>query len=70
LDGASNPVTNAGVRVVERGRGTLTDAEGKFSISAIPSGAFTLRVTAGAVTLDKAITVPAPVLNDYNVQVP
>lgn len=70
VDAATNPVANAGVRVVERGRSTLTDVAGKFSISAIPSGIFTLRVTAGAVTLDRAITVPAPVLSDYNVQLP
>ena len=50
MDGASNP-RRRGVRVVERGRSTITDVEGKFSISAIPPGAFTLRVTAGAVTL-------------------
>lgn len=70
VDGAGDPVAGAGVRVVERGRGTLTDAEGKFSISALPAGAFTLRVAAGAVTLDSAITVPAPVLGGYNVQLP
>jgi hypothetical protein len=70
VDAGSSPVANAGVRVVERGRSTLTDAEGKFTISAIPAGAFTLRVTAGAVTLDKAITVPAPLLSDYNVKLP
>lgn len=70
LDAASNPVVNAGVRVVERGRSTLTDGEGKFSVSALPAGTFTLRVTAGAVTQDRAITIPAPALNDYNVQLP
>jgi hypothetical protein len=70
VDAASAPVANAGVRLVERGRSTLTDATGAFSLAAIPAGTFTLRVTAGAVTEDKAITVPAPVLSDYNVQLP
>jgi hypothetical protein len=66
-DAASAPVVNAGVRLVERGRSTLTDAEGKFSLSAIPPGSFTLRVTAGAVTQDRAIVVPAPALGGYDV---
>ena len=70
VDAASAPVANAGVRVVERGRSTLTGADGRFSLSAIPSGAFTLRVTAGAVTQDRTITVPTPALNDYDVQLP
>jgi hypothetical protein len=68
LDNASQPVANAGVRLVERGRSTLTDAEGKFSLAAIPAGSFTLRVTAGAVTQDRAVVVPAPALGGYDVQ--
>lgn len=70
VDAAASPVANAGVRVVERGRNTITDAEGKFSVSAIPAGTFTLRVTAGAVTVDRFITVPATALTDYNVALP
>lgn len=66
-DAAAQPVANAGVRLVERGRSTLTDAEGKFSLSAIPAGSFTLRVTAGGVTQDKAIVVPATALAAYDV---
>ena len=68
VDAAAAPVANAGVRVVERGRSTLTEANGTFSLSAIPAGSFTLRVTLGAATQDRAITVPAPALSDYNVQ--
>ena len=68
LDNASQPVANAGVRLVERGRSTLTDAEGKFSLSAIPAGNFTLRVTAGAVTQDRAVVVPATAVAGYDVQ--
>jgi hypothetical protein len=70
VNGAAAPVANATVRVVERGRGTLSDANGTFSLSAIPAGTFTLRVIAGAVTQDRPITVPAAVLTDYNVQLP
>jgi len=68
VDAASQPVVNAGVRLVERGRSTLTDADGKFSLAAIPAGSFTLRVTAGAVTQDRAIVVPAPAVAGYDVQ--
>jgi len=68
LDAASAPLVNAGVRIVELGRSTLTDAEGKFSLSAIPAGNFVLRVTAGAVTRDRSIVVPAPALGGYDVQ--
>jgi hypothetical protein len=68
LDAASAPLANAGVRLVERGRSTLTDAQGRFSLSAIPAGNFTLRVTAGAATKDRAIVVPAPALGGYDVQ--
>jgi hypothetical protein len=70
VDAASAPVANAGVRVVERGRSTRTDAAGRFSLSAIPAGTLTLRVTVGGTTHDRAITVPAPVLSDYDVQLP
>jgi Pvc16 N-terminal domain/Carboxypeptidase regulatory-like domain len=69
-DAASNPVANAGVRVVERGRSTLTGDDGRFSLSAIPAGTFTLRVAAGAATRNKTITVPAPLPGNYDVQLP
>lgn len=68
VDAGAVPLANAGVRIVERGRSTLTDAEGRFSLSAIPAGSFTLRVTAGAVTQDRAIVVPAAALGGYDVQ--
>lgn len=67
-DNALHPVANASVQLVDRGRSTLTDAEGKFSLAAIPAGSFTLRVTAGAVTQDRAVVVPAPALGGYDVQ--
>jgi len=69
-DVSANAVPNAAIRVVERGRNTTTDVDGKFTVSALPAGSFTLRVTVGAVTHDRAITIPAPALDDYNVQLP
>jgi uncharacterized protein DUF4255/carboxypeptidase family protein len=70
VNAATAPVAGAGVRIVERGRSTLTDAGGRFSLAAIPAGTFTLRVTSGATTQDRTITVPAPALSDYDVQLP
>lgn len=67
-DNASVPVANAGVQLLGRGRSTLTDADGKFSLSAVAAGSYTLRVTAGAVTRDRAIVVPAPAVAGYDVQ--
>jgi hypothetical protein len=70
LDASAGPVAGAGVRLVDRGRSTLTAADGTYSLSAIPAGTFTLRVTAGTVTQDRTITVPAPASSDYDVQLP
>jgi hypothetical protein len=70
VNAAATPVASAGVRVVERGRSTLTDASGRFTLAAIPAGTFTLRVTSGVTTQDRSITVPAPALSDYDVQLP
>jgi Pvc16 N-terminal domain/Carboxypeptidase regulatory-like domain len=67
---ANAPVAGAGVRVVDRGRSTVTNTLGQFSLAAIPPGIYTLRITAGAVTTDKAIVVPAPAGSNYNVQLP
>lgn len=67
---AAAPIANAGVALIGRGRSTLTDVDGRFSLSAVPAGTFTLRVTAGVVTQDRTITVPAPASSDYDVQLP
>ena len=70
VNAATAPVAGAGVRIVERGRSTLTDAGGRFTLAAIPAGTFTLRVTSGVTAQDRTVTVPAPALNDYDVQLP
>ncbi len=70
IDGASAPIVNAGVRLVERGRSTLTDVDGRFSLAAIPAGTFTLRVTSGGTTQNRTIAVPAPAADDYDIQFP
>jgi hypothetical protein len=70
VDGSAAPVPGASVRLVDRGRSTLTAADGTYSLAAIPAGTFTLRVTAGTTTRDRTITVPAPAASDYDVQIP
>jgi hypothetical protein len=69
-DAANLPVAGAAVRIVERGRTTLTDAGGAFIVSALPAGIFTLRVSFGATTKDVSITIPAPLGSNYDVQFP
>ena len=67
-DAANAPVSSADVRILELPRGTATNARGEFSIPVIPAGNFTLRVQSGPLTRNKAITVPAPLGSDYDVQ--
>ena len=68
IDAGATPIGGAGVRVVERGRSTLTGEDGRFTLAAIPAGTFTLRVSAGAATEDRTITVPTTAGNNYDVQ--
>ncbi len=64
------PVAGATVRIVERGRVTTSDAQGAFTISALPAGTFTLRATFGGATQDVTITIPPPLGSNYDVQLP
>jgi hypothetical protein len=67
-DAVSAPVAGATVRIVELNRTTTTDAAGAFILSALPAGNFTLRATSGPNTQDVAITIPAAVGSNYDVQ--
>ena len=69
-DNTNAPVPSATVRIVETGRVTTTGAAGEFTLSALAAGAYTLRATSGAHTLDVAITIPAPLGSNYDVQFP
>jgi hypothetical protein len=56
---------------VDAGRSSRTDAEGRFRFSGLTRGSYTLRATApGRVPRDKAITVPAAAINDYDITFP
>jgi hypothetical protein len=49
-------------------RPTVTDAAGRFRFSHIGAGNHTLRAAApGLTTTDKAVTVPAAAINDYDI---
>jgi hypothetical protein len=67
-DAANAPVASAHVRLVELPRSTASNARGEFMIPVIPAGNYTLRVTAGPQTVNKAIAVPAPLNSNYDVQ--
>ena len=67
-DAGNVPVVSADVRVLELPRSTVTNPRGEFTIPVVPAGNFTLRVTAGPLTTNKAITVPAPLGSNYDVQ--
>jgi hypothetical protein len=67
-DAASNPVAAVAVELVNAGRSTTTNANGQFTLPAVVAGSYSLRVTAGASTRTRSITVPAPLGNDYDVQ--
>ena len=59
------------VITVDGGRSSRTDSEGRFQFSGLIAGAYTLRATAqGHVPRDKAITVPAAAINDYDLTFP
>jgi hypothetical protein len=62
------PIANATVTVLGLDRTVQTDAEGHFRFGGLDPGPYALRVTAsGFVALDRAITVPATILNAYDV---
>jgi Pvc16 N-terminal domain/Carboxypeptidase regulatory-like domain len=68
IDNANVPVVGATVTLVERDVTTTTDAAGYFTLSALTSGSYTLRVQSGATTRNVNITVPAVTGTNYNVQ--
>jgi hypothetical protein len=68
-DAGNAPIAAAEVRLLELPRSTATNTRGEFTIPAIPSGNYTLRVKAGPLTANKAITVPAQLGSNYDVQV-
>jgi Pvc16 N-terminal domain/Carboxypeptidase regulatory-like domain len=69
-DAATNPAPGAIVELVGRGRSTITNTAGEFTLAAVAPGTYTLRATLGPSTQSRAITVPAAAGDDYNVQLP
>jgi hypothetical protein len=63
----TNPLEGAAVSVVDSGLSTTTDEDGRFDLSPLPSGSFTLRTVVGATTQDEAILIPATAVNGYDV---
>lgn len=64
-------VVAGSVVTLDGGRSTKTDADGRFRFSGLVASSYTLRATApGRIPKDKAITVPAAAINDYDIQFP
>jgi hypothetical protein len=63
----SAPIADASVTLIELDRTVQTNADGRFRISGLDGGPFTLRIAAsGFVTLDRAITIPGTTLDAYD----
>ena len=57
-DAASRGISRASVKILNTNFGAVTDGEGKFTIASIPSGQYTLQVSAiGYATIDKHIVL-------------
>lgn len=63
----TDPIAGAAVSVVDQGLATTTDAAGRFTLSPLAAGNFTLRTEVGPTTQDEAIVVPATAVNGYDV---
>jgi hypothetical protein len=60
-------IPGAQVTLVERGWVETTDQDGRFRLSPLDTGSYTLRAAApGFITQTKAVTVPGTVLNEYD----
>ncbi|MBE2223019.1 MAG: DUF4255 domain-containing protein [Anaerolineae bacterium] len=62
-------ISGADVSLVELVLETVTDENGRFTLTMIPTGNYTLRTTIGATTVDQAVTVPTAVMNGYDVTI-
>ncbi len=63
----ADPIPGADVSLVELVLESVTDENGRFTLTMIPAGAYTLRATLGATTVDQAVVVPTAVANGYDV---
>jgi hypothetical protein len=62
-----DPIPGADVSLVQLGVETVTDENGRFTLTMIPADNYTLRITVGLTTIDQAVTVPTAVANGYDV---
>lgn len=53
------PIADAQVWLIERGQGVRTDSFGRYTLSSLSPGSYTLRVVAGERTADHPITIPS-----------
>ncbi|MFO7683283.1 MAG: Pvc16 family protein [Chloroflexota bacterium] len=62
-----DPIPGADVSLVELVLESVTDENGRFTLTMIPAGNYTLRTTVGPTTVDQAVIVPTAVANGYDV---
>ncbi len=67
-DAGHAPVAGATVTLVELGLTAATDADGRYHLSRLTAGTYTLHATAGQKAQDKKVSVPAPKGSTYDVQ--
>jgi len=67
-DATNNPVDNATATLVELGLSTATASDGTFTLGPMAAGTYTLQVQSGATQKSLSITVPATIVNGYNLQ--
>lgn len=69
-DANAAPVADATVTLLDTGRAANTDVNGEYTLSVVPAGNVTLRVTKGQTTQNFNVAIPAPQGSDYDLQLP
>jgi hypothetical protein len=63
-----NPVGGASVEIASLGIATTTGADGRFSLSILEPGNYTLRAVKGGSSANQPVAVPPAALNEYDIQ--
>ncbi len=63
-----NPVEGATVAITSLGLSATTDAQGRYSLSILKTGNYTLQASKGGSSASKVVPVPPTVLHQYDIQ--
>lgn len=64
-----NPVDKASVTIASLELSTQTDAQGRYSLSILKSGNYTLQASKGGNSASKVVPVPPTALHQYDIQI-